>query len=106
MAGFPSRWKSILKEEQNKVKDGSPFSEYQKAAKRASARYHGKEASNPPGGGLMKLAIIGGTAYLGLRMLSGGVGNTTTSCACAGHCDSCATTCEHKGASTTSAMGV
>lgn len=36
---FPSEWKRILEEERAKVPAGAPFSEYTKAAKRASTRY-------------------------------------------------------------------
>ncbi len=36
---FPSRWQQILKEERAKVPKGAPFSEYEKAAKRAGTRY-------------------------------------------------------------------
>ncbi len=65
---LPSEWVRIARKHREKVPAGSSFTAHEKAMKAASAEYHGKPvASNPSGGGLVKLALIAGAVWLGLR---------------------------------------
>ncbi|MCL5107898.1 MAG: hypothetical protein M1401_03320 [Chloroflexi bacterium] len=75
-------WKETVKAEFAKVPKNSPFSEYQKALKRASRVYHGATEparvnpsraratrANPRSDDLLMLAVIAAMGYVGWRYL-------------------------------------
>ncbi len=74
-------WKEVRRREFAKVPKGSPFSEYQKALKRAAAIYRGVKQpalgsnpahsarNNPSGNDLLTLGLLGVGLYLGWQWL-------------------------------------
>ncbi len=74
---LPPRWEAIARKHREKVPAGAPFSAFQKAMREASDEYRGRPVRSNPGGGLLKIILIGGVAYYLLK--SGALGKLTTS---------------------------
>lgn len=71
-------WREIFSAEQRKLPRNATPDQRAEATRRASRIYRGLEAApararrtrrNPSGGGLVKLGLLGGAAYLGLKLL-------------------------------------
>lgn len=59
-------WRAIRRKHIQSVPKGSSFDAYQRAVREASEEYRGRRnpavASNPTGGGLLRIAVIGAAA--------------------------------------------
>ncbi len=67
---LPSEWVKIARKHRERVPAGAPFSAFKRAMRAASAEYRGRPtASNPSGGGLLKLGLIAGAVWLGYKAL-------------------------------------